>query len=199
MDQKKEIIKVRVMVSARHIHLTRNTVDILFGKDHVIEPDGPGGRQFLSTTRATVIGPKSSLEKVAVMGPCRDFNQVELSMTDARTLGIPAALRMSGDIEGTPGIIILGTVGEVALDKGAIVAKRHIHMNPELASAHGIIEGDSVCLRIDSDGRSLTFDDTIVCLNGPPNSDPGSHIDTDEANAAGVDKGAIGYIKGIHG
>ena len=196
MNQANENLKFRVTVSARHLHLTQDTVDILFGKGHVIEPDGPGGWQFLSTTRATVVGPKGKFERVAVMGPCRKFNQFELSMTEARALGIPAVLRMSGDIEGTPGIKIIGTVGEVTIDKGAIVAKRHIHMSSTMAVAYGVEDGDSVLMRIDSDGRSLVFDDTIARTDGPPDGKGMSHIDTDEGNAAGINREAYGYIVG---
>jgi len=196
MDQTNEPVKFRITVSARHLHLTQDTVDILFGKGHVIEPDGPGGWQYLSTTRATVVGPRSRFERVAVMGPCRDFDQFELSMTDARTLGIPAALRMSGDIEDTPGIKIIGTVGEVTLNKGAIVAKRHIHMGAAMAESYNVEDGDLVLLRIDGEERSLIFDDTVARTDGPPNGKGIVHIDTDEGNAAGVGKETYGYIVG---
>jgi len=187
--------KFPVHVSARHLHLTRETVDILFGKDHVIEPVEPTeSRQFLSTTRATVVGPKGRFENVAVMGPCRKFNQFEISLTDARTLGVPGVIRMSEDIEGTPGIKIIGTVGEVTLDKGVIVAKRHIHMSPAMAQRHGIHDGETVLLAIESEERTLIFDDTVVRVEGPPDEGAMSHIDTDEGNAAGIVKAAYGYI-----
>lgn len=192
-----EYERFRVRVSARHLHLTQNTVNILFGNGHVIEPEkGPAKGQYLSTTRATVVGPRGMFERVAVMGPCRDFNQFEISMTEARILGIPAVLRMSGSIDDTPGIKIIGTVGEVTLNNGVIVAKRHIHMSPRLARMYDIIDGDKVLLRIDSDERSLIFDDTIARVE---NNGPGfavAHIDTDEGNAAGAGKDTYGYIVG---
>ncbi|NLM84754.1 MAG: hypothetical protein GX189_08665 [Clostridiales bacterium] len=189
--------KFPVLVSARHLHLTRETVDILFGKDHPIEPVEPTeSRQFLSTTRATVVGPKGRFENVAVMGPCRKFNQFEISLTDARALGVPGIIRMSEDIEGTPGIKIVGTVGEVTLDKGVIVAKRHIHMSPAMAERHNIQDGDVVWLVIESEERTLIFDDTVVRVGGPPDEGALAHIDTDEGNAAGIAKMAYGYIAG---
>ena len=197
MGQESVAVGFRVTVSARHLHLTQDTVDILFGKGHVIEPEGgQGGWQFKSTTRATVVGPRNEFINVAVMGPCRSFNQFELSMTEARTLGVPAVLRMSGDIEGTPGIKIVGTVGEVTIDKGVIIAKRHIHMSTSLADIYGIKDGDSVLMRIISEERSLIFDDTIARTDGPPNGNAMSHIDTDEGNAAGISREAVGYIVG---
>lgn len=197
MDQANENDRFRVSVSARHLHLTQDTVDILFGRGHVIEPEkGPARGQFLSTTRATVVGPRGMFERVAIMGPCREFNQFEISMTEARFLGIPAVLRMSGNIEETPGFKIIGTVGEVTIDKGAIVAKRHIHMSPSMASTYGVKDGDSVLLCIESDERSLIFGDTIVCTNGPSDGRGIVHIDTDEGNAAGAGKDTYGYIVG---
>jgi putative phosphotransacetylase len=189
--------KFPVMVSARHIHLTRETVDILFGKDHPIVPVEPtDSRQFLSTTRATVVGPKGRFENVAVMGPCRKFNQFEISLTDARALGVPGVIRMSEDIEGTPGIKIIGTVGEVTIDKGVIVAKRHIHMSPAMAQRHNIQDGDTVLMVIESEERTLIFDDTVVRVGGPPDEGAMAHIDTDEGNAAGISRVADGYIIG---
>jgi len=183
-----------VAVSARHLHLTQETVDLLFGEGHKIEPAVPTKGQFLSTTRATVVGPKHTFTNVAIMGPCRNFNQFELSLSDARTIGLDVPVRMSGDIEGTPGIKIVGTVGEIELDKGVIVAKRHIHMNPLLAEELGVKDGDAVMMRIDSDERSLIFGDTIVRLAGSPQAHTVSHIDTDEGNAAGVMKRGKGYV-----
>jgi propanediol utilization protein len=172
-------------------------VDILFGKDHPIVPVEPtDSRQFLSTTRATVVGPKGRFENVAVMGPCRKFNQFEISLTDARALGVPGVIRMSEDIEGTPGIKIIGTVGEVTIDKGVIVAKRHIHMSPAMAQRHNIQDGDTVLMVIESEERTLIFDDTVVRVGGPPDEGAMAHIDTDEGNAAGISRVADGYIIG---
>lgn len=186
--------KFRVSVSARHLHLTQETVDILFGMGHEIRAEVPTKGQFLSTTRAAVVGPKQTFENVAIMGPCRNFNQFELSTTDARTLGIPAIVRMSGDIEGTPGLKIVGTRGEVTLEKGVIVAKRHIHLNPVLAGELGVKDGDKVLLRVESQERSLIFDDTIARVAKNPDVRSVAHIDTDEGNAAGIKRESFGYI-----
>ncbi len=185
-----------VKISARHIHLRQETVDLLFGKGHEIVPDGPAHGQFLSTSRVTVIGPKNRFERVAVMGPCRDFDQLEISATDARTIGVPAVLRASGDIEGTPGIRVVGPAGEVELDKGVIVAERHIHIGPNTAAANGLKEGDMVLMCVESEGRTLIFGDTAIHTNGPDDGRALSHIDTDEGNACGCGKTGVGRILG---
>lgn len=183
--------KIPVLVSARHLHLSQDVVDILFGKGHQLEPATPTKGQFLSTTRVKVVGPKTTMENVAIMGPCRNFNQFEISMTDTRTLGIPAPVRMSGDIEGTPGVKLVGTVGEIELDKGVIVAKRHIHLAKDTAEAMGIADGECVMLKVESEGRALIFDDITARVGGPESV---VHIDTDEGNAACVVKGTKGEI-----
>lgn len=185
-----------VKVSARHVHLRQETVDILFGKGHEIKADGPVKGQFLSTSRVTLVGPKRSYENVAVMGPCRNFDQVEISATDARSLGIPAALRDSGCHEGTPGLKIVGPVGEVTLDKGVIVALRHIHMGPQTAAKNDLANGDKVFMAVESEDRMLIFGDTVIHTNGPDDGGALCHIDTDEGNACGAGKETTGYILG---
>lgn len=194
METIKDSQTFRVAVSGRHLHLTQEAIEILFGKGYELEPVKPTKGQYLSTTRATVVGPKHTFERVAIMGPCRSFNQLEISLTDAYTLGVPGVVRMSGDIEDTPGIKIVGTVGSIELDKGVIVAKRHIHLNPILAQEYGIADGDSVLLRVETPDRSLIFDDTVVKLAKHAESGSVAHIDTDEGNAAGINKVAEGYI-----
>ena len=191
------IEKVNIGVSARHLHLTQDIVEILFGKGHQLEPKEPTKGQFQSTDRATVVGPKGKFERVAIMGPCRNFNQFELSATDTRTCGIPAPLRMSGDIEGTPGFTVIGPEGEVTLEKGAIVAKRHIHMGLPVAERLGLKDGDNVQMLIKSGERTTVFADTIIRAAGPSTGMSMSHIDTDEGNAACVGKGTCGYIIGM--
>ncbi len=188
--------KFPVKVSARHVHLTQETVDILFGKGHVIEPEVPTEGQFLSTTRVTVVGPKHAFERVAVMGPCRNFNQFEISATDARSLGLPGILRESGKIEGTPGIKLVGTVGEVVLDQGVIVAERHIHMGKNTAAQNGLKDGDKVLMCVESEGRTTVFGDTAIHCNAPDDGCALSHIDTDEGNACGAGKDTVGFILG---
>lgn len=188
--------KFPVKVSARHVHLTQETVNKLFGEGHEIVPDGPAHGQFLSTSRVTVVGPKHTFERVAVMGPCRNFDQFEISATDARMLGIPAVLRESGKIEGTPGIKIVGPVGEVVLDKGVIVAERHIHMGKNTAAQNGLKDGDKVLMCVVSEGRTTVFGDTAIHTNGPDNGGALSHIDTDEGNACGAGKDSFGFVLG---
>lgn len=188
--------KFPVKVSARHVHLRQETVDILFGKGHEIKADGPAKGQFLSTSRVAVVGPRHTFENVAVMGPCRNFDQVEISATDARTLGIPAVLRDSGCHDGTPGITIVGPAGQVTLETGVIVAIRHIHMGPETAAKNGLAEGDRVLMAMESEGRMLIFGDTVIHTNGPDNGGAMSHIDTDEGNACNAGKSAVGYVLG---
>ncbi len=196
MELKNEKQQFRVAVSGRHLHLTQETLGVLFGEGYVLEPIKPTKGQFLSTARVAVVGPKHTFQHVAIMGPCRDFNQLEISITDAYTLGVPAVIRMSGDIEGTPGIRIEGPKGAIELDKGVIVAKRHIHLNPLLAEEYGIRDGECVLLRVDTPDRALTFDNTVVKLAKNPASSSVAHIDTDEGNAAGIHKEASGYIEG---
>lgn len=188
--------KFPVKVSARHVHLTQETVNKLFGEGHEIVPDGPAHGQFLSTSRVTVVGPKHTFERVAVMGPCRNFDQFEISATDARMLGVPAVLRESGKIEGTPGIKIVGPAGEVVLDKGVIVAERHIHMGKNTAAQNGLKDGDKVLMCVVSDGRTTVFGDTAIHTNGPDNGGALSHIDTDEGNACGAGKDSYGFVLG---
>lgn len=188
--------EVKIGVSARHLHLTQESIDILYGKGYQLESVGPARGQFLSTTRATVVGPKGKFERVAVMGPCRDINQFEMAMTDTFSSGIAAPLRMSGDIEGSAPFTVIGTVGEITFDKGAIVAKRHIHMGKPMAERLGLKDGDAVNMMIKSDGRVTVLGDTIIRAMGNFDGFCMSHIDTDEGNAAGVTKGVCGYIIG---
>lgn len=138
-------MKIMVETSARHIHLTQEDLDTLFGKDYQLTPkkdlSQPG--QFACAEKVEVVGPKSSL-KLSILGPVRPETQVELAKTDARTLGIDAPLRMSGCLEGTPGCKLIGPKGEVTIDHGVIVAKRHAHFTPEQAVEYGVTDGESI-------------------------------------------------------
>ncbi|MBQ9534576.1 MAG: phosphate propanoyltransferase [Clostridia bacterium] len=185
-----------VQVSARHLHLSQDVVDILFGKGHMLEPasGGPAKGQFLSSDRVSIEAPKKSMDRIAIMGPCRNFNQFEISATDARMLGIDAPIRMSGDIEGTPGIKIIGPVGSVELDKGVIVAKRHVHLGKPAAERMGINDGDVLQVKVETEERTLIFDDVIARVGGSGDTDGMMHIDTDEGNACGMGKEARGEI-----
>lgn len=178
--------KVIIETSARHIHLSKEHVDVLFGAGHALtnkkDLSQPG--QFACEEKVELVGAKGSL-KVSVLGPERKATQVELSYTDARTLGLKSVpVRESGDIAGTPGLKLVGPCGEVTIDEGVIIAKRHIHMTPADAEAYGLSDKQVVSVKCDSNGRSLVFGDVVVRVN--PTFALAMHIDTDECNAAGA-------------
>lgn len=186
--------QVLVETSARHLHLSQKDLDMLFGEGYSLtnkkDLSQPG--QFACAERVDVVGPKRTLEGVTVLGPLRKTTQIELSMTDARSIGLDAPVRESGDIEGSAGCKLVGPKGEIELKQGVIVAKRHIHMTPEDATEFGVKDKDVVSVKIDSEGRSLVFGDVIVRV-----SDKfalAMHIDTDESNAAGVKYGMMGTV-----
>ena len=175
--------KVIVETSARHVHLTKEHIALLFGEGHELTfkkaLSQPG--QFACEERVTVVGPKNKIERVSILGPARKASQVEVSLTDARTLGISAPVRESGDIEGSAPCKLIGPCGEIDLDKGVIVAKRHIHFTPEEAAAAGVSDKEIVKVKIVSE-RTTIFDDVVVRVN--PNFKAAMHIDTDESNAS---------------
>ena len=182
--------KFIVETSARHVHVCRETLDVLYGKGHELTSkkalSQPG--QFACEEKIEVVGPKGSL-KMSILGPTRPDDQVELSFTDARTLGIVAPIRESGDVAGTPGLKLVGPCGEVEIAAGAIVAKRHIHMTPADAEALGVTDKEIVSVKLDTN-RPLIFDDVVVRVS--PKFALAMHIDTDECNAAA----AFGEIYG---
>ena len=139
--------------------------------------------QFASNERISLVGPKNTINNVLILGPARKATQVEISLTDARTLGVAALVRESGDIEGTCGIKLVGPAGEIEIDKGVIAAKRHIHLDPESARELGVEDKQIVSAKLDTDGRSLIFGDVVIRVS--KNFSPAMHIDTDESNAAG--------------
>ncbi len=172
-----------VETSARHVHLTREAVDILFGKGHALtnkkDLSQPG--QFACEEKVTVIGPKGSL-KASILGPERPANQVELSLTDARTIGLAGVpVRESGDIAGSVGCVIEGPCGKIEISEGVIAAKRHIHMTPADAEVFGVADKEIVSVKLDT-ARPLVFGDVVVRVN--KNFALAMHIDTDESNAA---------------
>jgi len=189
-------IPIPVEVSAHHIHLSRADVERLFGKDYRLTVDHelsqPG--QFACKEKVNLIGPKGRIDNVRILGPERDKTQVEIAMTEEFKLGIQAPIRASGDIEGTPGITIEGPTGTITIDKGVILALRHVHMSIEDAMRFGIRDKDYVQVMIESE-RSITFEDVLVRVD--KNFRLAMHIDTDEANASGIKTGDIGYIKTI--
>lgn len=180
---------IKLEVSARHVHLTQEAVEILFGKGHTLtckkELSQPG--QFACEERVTVVGPKKTFENVAVLGPVRSKSQVEFAKSDCFALGIMGAIRESGDTEGTPGVELRTQMGSVILENGLIIAKRHIHMTPEDAKDFGVKDKEIVSVEVDSNDRKLIFGDVVVRV-----SDKfalAMHIDTDEGNAANVGNG----------
>lgn len=173
-------------VSNRHIHLSAEDYARLFPGHPITEKKGllqPG--QYAAEQTITLVGPKGQLKNVRLLGPLRGASQVEISRTDARTLGVAAPLRMSGNLTGTPGIRLVSPFAEVELTAGVIVAQRHIHMSPLDALILRVAHGDSVCVAIEGTERRLIFDNVAVRVS--PDMRLEMHIDTDEANAAGAD------------
>ena len=157
-------MKVLVETSARHVHVTKETLEKLFGTGYELTVkkmlSQPG--QFASNERVTVVGPKRELANVSILGPCRGADQVELSLTDARSIGIVAPVRESGDVDGTPGCKLVGPAGEVEIAQGVIAAKRHVHMTPADAEAAGVKNGDIVKVATGAGERKLVFDDVVI-------------------------------------
>lgn len=188
---KKEVL---VETSARHVHVSREALDILFGEGyeltHKKDLSQPG--QFACEERVAVVGEKSSFAAVSILGPVRPDTQVELSLTDARSIGVAAPVRESGDIAGSGKCKLVGPKGEIEIECGVIAAKRHIHATPADAEKYGLEDKQVVKVKVESDGRSLIFDDVIVRVN--PNYALAMHIDTDESNAASAKPGMMGEI-----
>ena len=186
--------KILVETSARHVHLSDEHLKVLFGADAVLhkKKDLSQPAQFASEERVDVVGPKNTLARVSVLGPTRKQTQVELSMTDARSIGIDAPIRESGVLEGSAPCKLVGPCGEVELSEGVIVAMRHIHTTPEDAAEMGVSNGEVVSLKVDTQERSLIFGDVVVRVS--PNYATVVHIDTDEANAANCKGEVFGEI-----
>ena len=184
--------KILVETSARHMHLTKEAVEALYGagaelivKKMLSQP----GQFAADNAKIKLVGPKGEM-MVSVLGPTRPATQVELSYSDARALGLKdVPVRESGDVAGTPGVKLVGPAGEITIDEGVIIAKRHIHFNPEQAAGLGVENGEVVKVLIKSD-RTTIYDDVVCRVN--PNYDLAMHIDTDECNAAG----AFGVVYG---
>lgn len=170
--------------SARHLHVSRKDLDTLFGEGYELTPkkdlSQPG--QFACEERVQVIGPRGSFPSVSILGPIRPKTQIELSASDARAIGVTAPVRESGDIAGSAPCKLVGPKGEVDLDCGVIIAKRHIHATPEDAEKYGLHDKQIVSVKVKSDERSLIFGDVVVRVS--PKYALAMHIDTDESNAA---------------
>ena len=188
---KKEVL---VEISARHVHVSEEHLEILFGKGYKLTPkkdlSQPG--QYACEERVTVVGPKKELAGVSILGPCRKATQIELSLTDARAIGVKAPIRESGDIAGSGACKLIGPAGEVELLEGVIAAKRHIHMTTADAEKYGITDSQIVSVKIPTEGRALVFSDVVARVSD--SYALAMHLDTDEANAAAIPGSCIGEI-----
>lgn len=186
--------KFIVETSARHVHLTAEAFATLFGegKELTVKKMLSQPGQFASEERVTIVGPKKSLPNVSILGPFRKANQVELSATDARSIGIVAPIRESGDVAGSGACKIVGPEGEIEISEGVIVAKRHIHLTPADAEEMGVKDKDVVWVRLDTDGRKAILGD-VVCRVSDSYA-LAMHIDTDESNAVSAPRELYGEI-----
>ena len=186
-----ERLFVELEASGRHVHVTKDQAIALFG--HPLTPRRPLSQpgQFLAQERVTVVGPKGRFENVAVLGPERKEAQVEVSLTDARLLGIEVPVRLSGDVAGSPGAVLEGPRGRTELHQGVIAAKRHIHLTPEDAARFGVKDKQNVRLKVYT-SRPCVFEDVTVRVS--PEFASYVHLDYDEANACGFRKGDLGRI-----
>ena len=182
-----------VETSARHVHVSQEDLEILFGKGYELtkkkDLSQPG--QYACNEKVTIVGSKKEMA-ASILGPVRPASQVEISLTDARSIGVDAPIRESGDVAGSGACKRVGPCGEVELKEGVIAAKRHIHATPEDAEKLGVKDKDVVSVKIDTDGRSLVFGDVVVRVS--PKFALAMHIDTDESNAAGCGREVYGEI-----
>ena len=192
-------LRIPVAISARHVHLTQEAVEALFGEGYELTERNPLSQpgQFACNETVTVVGPKRRIEKVRVLGPTRSKNQVEISRTDEFFLGIDAPVRASGDVANTPGCLLIGTGGELQLDQGVICAWRHIHMTTEDAARFGVKDRDVVEVAVESEGRNLVFGDVLIRVKDSYRLE--MHIDTDEGNAAELSGGATAELVATEG
>lgn len=186
-----ERLFVPIEASGRHVHVTRDQAMTLFG--HPLTPDRPLSQpgQFLSRERVTIQGPKGQFQNVAVLGPERKEAQIEISLTDGRTLGITPPLRLSGSTDGTPGATLIGPHGQVTLSHGVLAAQRHIHLSPEEGQRFGVTDGQVVGLQTFT-ARPVIFRDVVVRIH--PQFRAAVHIDYDEANGCGFQNGDLGRL-----
>lgn len=183
-----------VETSARHVHVTEQDLETLFGVGYQLTPkknlSQPG--QYACAERVDVVGPKKTLSGVSILGPVRKETQVEISLTDARSIGVTAPIRESGDVAGSGACKLVGPCGEVELTQGVIAAKRHIHMTPADAAEYGVKDKDIVCVKVETEGRSTIFGDVVVRVSDKYAL--AMHIDTDESNAAACGRAQMGEI-----
>ena len=183
-----------VETSARHVHVSQADLETLFGAGYQLTPkkdlSQPG--QYACAERVDVVGPKKTLTGVSILGPVRKETQVEISLTDARSIGVNAPIRESGDTAGSGACKLVGPCGEVELTQGVIAAKRHIHMTPADAAEMDVKDKDIVCVKVETEGRTTIFGDVVVRVN--ENFALAMHIDTDESNAAACGRAQMGEI-----
>ena len=184
-------IFVPLEASGRHVHLTLEQSRLLFG--HSLTQERPLSQpgQYLARERLTIRGPRGEFQKVAVLGPERSEAQVEISLTDARALGVRPPLRHSGNTQGSPGLTLVGTVGEITLEQGVIAALRHIHLDPTSAERFGVKDKQLVSLQACTD-RPVCFQEVLVRVR--EDFAPAAHLDIDEANACGLQPGDLGRM-----
>ncbi|MFZ5352693.1 MAG: phosphate propanoyltransferase [Bacillota bacterium] len=184
---------VPVSLSNRHAHISKEHLEILFGEGHALtvmkDLSQPG--QYACEEKIDMIGPKGTIKGVRILGPVRPETQIEISVFDARTLGVDAVVRPSGKMDGTPGCTIVGPRGQVQLDKGVMVAARHIHMHTDDAPKFGVKDRDIVKVKV-GDERALVFENVVIRVH--PEYALDMHIDIEEGNAAGIKNGALGEI-----
>ncbi|MDP2426276.1 MAG: phosphate propanoyltransferase [Candidatus Izemoplasmatales bacterium] len=186
--------KVLVEVSARHVHLSQADLEILFGSGYHLTVKKPLSQpgQYAAAERVTIVGPRKEIANVSILGPVRKETQVEISLTDSRSIGISAPVKESGDIIESAPCKIVGPRGEITIDKGVIIAKRHIHLTPQTAKEFGLKEKDVVMVRVDGNDRSIIFGDVVIRVRH--DFADAMHIDTDEGNAAGINGDVYGTI-----
>ena len=186
--------KIMIETSARHIHLSQQDLETLFGKGYSLtlkkELSQPG--EFACEERLTIKGPKNEIKNVVILGPVRKQTQVEISLTDARGIGLSIPIRESGDLAGSAGCTLIGPKGTVELKEGVIAAKRHIHLTEQGAKEFGVENKQIVQVAVETNGRSLVFGDVVVRVNSSYAN--AMHIDTDEANAAAITPDVMGTI-----
>ena len=183
---------VPIGVSNRHVHVSTEAYTVLFGQDELtkkVDLKQPG--QYAANETVTLVGPKGSIEKVRILGPFRNDTQVEISLTDSFTLGVPGVIRESGDLRETPGITLLGPKGKLTISQGVIVAHRHIHMHPDDARRMGVVDKERVTVTVHGE-RELTFSNVIIRVS--PKFALEMHIDVDEANAGRIKNNDIGIV-----
>lgn len=196
MSERRTPVEIPVAVSARHVHLTQETVERLFGAGHRLQVRTPLSQpgQFAAVEAIALRGPAGRLDAVRIVGPVRGENQVEISRSDEFLLGLDAPVRLSGELAATPGVTLEGPEGSVHLTSGVVVARRHIHMAPADAERLEVRDHDVVRVAIDSDGRDLVFGDVVVRVSDSYRLE--LHLDTDEANACGLRHGDRAWYLG---